>query len=127
MQTGVEGTALQNILPPKTKGGDEESDEESTLVCDGGGPMALQVKMDIQQSIAGDMPPETKHRKQAIHLPEWEDWRKAEEVEMHGMVEDCVYEVAQRKDKLVVGTKTIYKENVRQDGEVETYKCRLVS
>ena len=65
MLAGVEETALQSLLPA-TKGGDEEGDEESTSVCDGGGPMALQVKVDIQQSIAGDMPPEPKNRKQAM-------------------------------------------------------------
>ena len=36
MHTGVEGAALQSLLPT-TKGGDEEDDQESTSVCDGGG------------------------------------------------------------------------------------------
>ena len=55
MHTGVEGEALQSFLPT-TKGGDEEGDEENTSVFDSGGPMALQVKVDIQQSIAGERP-----------------------------------------------------------------------
>ena len=72
MYTGVEGALLQNLLPT-TKGGDQEGDEGSTPVYNGGGPMASQVKVDIQQSIAGDMSPEPKTRKQAMHLSEWEE------------------------------------------------------
>ena len=56
-------------------------------MCDGGG---LQVKVDMPESIAGDIPPETKHRQQTMDSPEREEWRKAEEVKMHGMVENCV-------------------------------------
>ena len=47
--------------------------------------------MGIQQSIAGGMKPEPGNRKQAMHSPEWKEWRKAEEVETHGMVENCAY------------------------------------
>ena len=46
---------------------------------------------------------------------------------MLGMVENCVYkQVAWPKDKLVVGTKMLYKRKLGQDGKVEKYKCRLV-
>ena len=46
---------------------------------------------------------------------------------MHGMVEKSVYkQMARSKDKLVVGTKFLYKIKIERDGEVETYKCRLV-
>ena len=45
MHTGVEGAALQSLLPA-TKGGDEEGDGESASVCDGGGPMALQIRVE---------------------------------------------------------------------------------
>ena len=45
---------------------------------------------------------------------------------MHGMVEKSVYkQMARPKDKLVVWTEFLYKIQIEQDGEVETYKCRL--
>ena len=43
VHTGVEGEAFQRF-PPTTKEVGEKGDEGSTLVCDGGGSMALQVK-----------------------------------------------------------------------------------
>ena len=47
---------------------------------------------------------------------------------MLGMVENFVYkQVARPKDKLVVGTKMLYKRKIGQDGKVEKYKCRLVA
>ena len=47
---------------------------------------------------------------------------------MVGMVENCVYkQMARPKDKLVVGTKMLYKRKIGQDGKVEKYKCRLVA
>ena len=47
--------------------------------------------------------------------------------EMFGMVKNCVYkQVARPKDKLVVGTKMLYKRKIGQDGKVEKYKCPLV-
>ena len=47
---------------------------------------------------------------------------------MLGMVENCVYkQVARPKDKLVVGTKMLYKRKIERDGKVEKYKCRLVA
>ena len=59
---------------------------------------------------------------------EWDEWRKAEETEMLGMVKNCVYDqVARPKDKLVIGTKMLYKRKIGQDGKVEKYKCRLVA
>ena len=108
MHVGVEGAAPQSSLPTNEKG-----DEESTSVCDGGGPMALQVKVDIQQSIAGDMSPEPKNREQAMNLSDGEKWRKAEEVEMHGLVENSVYkQVTRLKGGLVIGTKILYNRKV---------------
>ena len=80
--------------------------------------MAMQVTLDI---------PESRNRRQAMESPEWDEWRKAEETEMLGMVENWVYkQVAWPKDKLVVGTKMLYKRKLGQDGKVEKYKCRLV-
>ena len=47
---------------------------------------------------------------------------------MLGMVENCVYDqVTRPKDKLVIGTKMLYKRKIGQDGKVEKYKCRLVA
>ena len=72
--------------------------------------------------------PEPRNRRQAMESPEWDEWRKGEETEMLGMVENCVYkQVAWPKNKLVVGTKIIYKRKIGQDGKVEKYKCRLVA
>ena len=46
---------------------------------------------------------------------------------MLGLVENCVYkQVTWPKDKLVVGTKMLYKRKLGQDGKVEKYKCRPV-
>ena len=127
VHTGVEGAALQSLLR-LTKGGDEEGDEGSTSVYDGGGPKALQMKVDTQQSIVGDIPPEPKNRKQTMHSSEWDEWRKAEEVEMHGIVENCVNNQAARpKDKLVVGTIMPCKKKDwtgRRGREVQGSTCR---
>ena len=56
VHTGVEGAALQSLLP--TKEGDEEGDEQSTSVYDGRGLTAFEMKVDIQQSTVGGMPPD---------------------------------------------------------------------
>ncbi|CAN0307352.1 unnamed protein product [Ascophyllum nodosum] len=72
--------------------------------------------------------PEPRNRRQAMESQSWDEWRKAEETEMLEMVEDWVYkQVARPKDKLVVGTKILYKRKIGQDGKVEKYKCRLVA
>ena len=92
---------------------------EDALACDEEGQMAMQATLDI---------PEPRNRRQAMESQEWDEWRKAEETEMLGMVENCVYkQVARPKDKLVVGTKMLYKRKIGQDGKVEKYKCRLVA
>ena len=62
-----------------------------------------------------------------MESPEWDEWRKAEETEMLGVVENCVYkQMVRPKDTLVVGTKMLYKRKIGHDGKVEKYKCRLV-
>ena len=92
---GVEGAALHLFLP--TIEAEEENGVEDALACDDGGQMAMQATLDI---------PEPKHRRQAMESPECDEWRKAEETEMLGMVENCVHKLMARpKDKLVVGTK----------------------
>ena len=115
--TGVEGEALHCFLPAIEA--EEENGVEDALACDDGGQMAMQATLDT---------PEPRNRRQAKESQEWDEWRKAEETEMLGMVENCVYkQVARPKDKLVVGTKMLYKRKIGQDGEVEKYKCRLVA
>ena len=70
---------------------------------------------------------EPRNRRQAMESPEWDEWQKAEETDMLGMVENCVDEqVARPKDKLVAGTKTLYKQEIGQDGKLEKYKCRFI-
>ena len=90
--------------------------------------MVLQMKVDIPDPIVGDMRPEPNTRQQAMNSPEWEEWQKARKVEKHSMGEICVYKQVDRpKGKLVVGNKMYCKRKIRQDGEVEKYKCRLVA
>ena len=91
---------------------------KDALACDDGGHMAMQATMNILKP---------RSRRQAMESSEWDRWRKAEDTEMLGMVENCVHkQVARVKDKLVVATKMLYTRNIGQDGKVEKYKCRLV-
>ena len=116
-QTGVEGAALHCFLPAIEA--EEENGVKDALVCDDGGQMAMQATLDI---------PEPRNRQQAMESPEWDKWWKAEETKMLEMAENCVYkQVARPKDKLVVGTKMLYKRKIGQDGKVEKYKCRLIA
>ena len=113
----MEGAALHCFLPAIKA--EEENGVEDALACDDEGQMAMQVTLDI---------PEPRNRRQAMESPEWDEWRKTDETEMLGMVENCVYkQVARSKDKLVVGTKMLYKRKIGKDGKVEKYKCRLVA
>ena len=108
---------MHRFLP--TIEAEEENGVEDALACDDRGQMAMQTTLDI---------PEPRNRRQAMESPEWDRWRKAEETEMLGMVENCAYkQVARPKDELVVGTKMLYKRKIGQDGKVEKYKCRLVA
>ena len=62
----------------------------------------------------------------AMKSAEWSAWREAEETEMRGMIENSVYEqVVRSKDKLVFGTKMLYKRKVGGDGTVEKYSIAL--
>ena len=115
--TSVEGEALHCFLPAIET--EEETGVEDALACDDGGQMAMQATLDV---------PEPRNRRQAMESPEWDEWRKAEETEVLGMVENCVYkQVARPKDKLVVGTKMLYKRKSRtgrQGREVQVPTCR---
>ena len=98
--TGVEGEALHCFLLAIEA--EEENGVEDALACDDGGQMAMQATLGI---------PEPRNRRQAMEPQEWNEWRKAEETEMLGIVEKCIYkQVARPKDKLVVGTKMLTSE-----------------
>ena len=115
--TGVERAGLHCFLPAIEA--EEENGVEDALACDDVGQMAMQATLDIS---------EPRNRRQAMESPEWDEWRKAEETEMLGMVENCVHKQVDRpKDRLVVGTKMLYKRKIGQDSKVEKYKCRLVA
>ena len=115
--TSVEGEALHCFLPAIEA--EEENGVEDALACDDGGQMTMQATLDK---------PKPRNRRQAMESPEWDEWRKAEETEMLGMVEKYVFkQVARPKDKLVVGKKTIYKRKNRtgrQGREVQVPTCR---
>ena len=97
--TGVEGEALHCFLPAIEA--EEVNGVEDALAFDDGSQMAMQATLDI---------PEQMNRRQAMESPEWDEWRKAYETEMLGMIENCVYkQVVRPKDKLVVGRKMLYK------------------
>ena len=95
----MEREALHCFLPAIEA--EEENGGDDAFACDDGGQMAMQATLDT---------PEPRNRRQAMESQEWDEWRKAEETGMLGMVEYCVYkQVARPKDKLVVGTKMLYK------------------
>ena len=115
--TGAEGEALHCFLPAIET--EEENGVEDALACDDGGQMAMQATLDI---------PEPRNWRQAMESPGWDEWREAEKTGMLGMVENCVQkQVARPKNKLVVGTKMLYKRKIGQDGKVEKYTYRLVA
>ena len=76
----MEGEALHRFLPAIEA--EEENGVEDALACDDGGQMAMQATLYI---------PKPRNRRQAMESPKWDEWRKAEETEMLGMVENCVY------------------------------------
>ena len=53
MHVGEKGAAPQSFLPAN-----EEGDEKNVPMCDGGGTINLQRKVEIPEPIARDMPPE---------------------------------------------------------------------
>ena len=58
----------------------------------------------------------------------WSQWRGALKCEMDDQIARVVWMVVDRpKGKTVLGTKTVLKRKVGQDGRVEKYKCRFVA
>ena len=60
----------------------------------------------------------TVNRQQTMNSPDMEEWRKARRIKKCKM--------ARPSEKLVIGARRLYKQNMREDGEVERYKYRLV-
>ena len=69
---------------------------------------------DTREDVTG-----TVSRQQAMDLMDIEKWRKARR--------KTKCKMARPNYKLVVGTKKLYEKKIKQDGEVEKYKCRLVA
>ena len=97
----------------------KEVDEENESVCDGGDSTILQVKVEIPELILGDLSTATVNRQQAMDSLEMEEWRKGRRKKKCKM--------ASPNDKLVVEARIFHKRNVREDGEVKKYKCRVVT
>ena len=76
----MEGEALHCFLPVIEAG--EENGVEDALTCDDSRQMAMQTTLDILES---------RNQRQVMESPEWDEWRKAKETEVLGMVENCVY------------------------------------
>ena len=102
----MEGVALQSFCR-QPKQADEERAKESVSVCDGRGPMVLQVKVDKPEPIAGDI-----HRNRKTGSRRW----TRRDRKIGGKRRKWKW-VARPKAKLVVGTKMLYKRNFGQDGE----------
>ncbi|CAM9786059.1 unnamed protein product, partial [Ascophyllum nodosum] len=78
--------------------------------------------------LASYLPDEPTTLHEAKVSPEWPQWRGALKREMDGQIARGVWKVVDRpKGKTVLGTKTVFKRKVGQDGRVEKYKCRFVA
>ena len=77
---------------------------------------------------ASYLPDEPTTLHEAKVSPEWPQWRGALKREMGGQIARGVWKVVDRpKGKTVLGTNTVFKRKVGQDGRVERYKCRFVA
>ena len=104
--------STQSSLPTN-----EEGNEESVSMCNGGGTMFF-------QRISGATGPDSEghvtgaaNRQKMMNALEMEEWRK---------VWRKKWKVARPNDKLVVRARMIYKTKMK-DGEVEKYKSRLTA
>ncbi|CAN0306497.1 unnamed protein product [Ascophyllum nodosum] len=78
--------------------------------------------------LASYLPDEPTTLHEAKVSPEWPQWCGALKREMDGQIARGVWKVVDRpKGKTVLGTKTVFKRKVGQDGRVEKYKCRFVA
>ena len=90
--------------------------------------IALQAASTMPTGLASYLPDEPTTLHEAKVSPEWPQWRGALKREMDGQIARGVWKVVDRpKGKTVLGTKTVFKRKVGQDGRVEKYKCRFVA
>ena len=108
MLTGVEGAEPQSFLPTikeVDEEGDEEGDEESASVCNAGGLDGFAAEGGDPGADSRGHATGTETRQQAVDSLEMEEWRKARRKWR------CM--VARPKGNLVIGTKMLYKTNIR--------------
>ena len=90
--------------------------------------IALQAASTMPTGFASYLPDELTTLHEAKVSPEWPQWRGALKHKMDGQIARGVWMVVDRpKGKTVLGTKTVFKRMVGQDGRVEKYKCRFVA
>ena len=90
--------------------------------------IALQAASTMPTSLASYLPDEPTTLHEAKVSPEWPHWTGALKREMDGQIARGVWKVVdQPKGKTVLGTKTVFKRKVGQDGRVEKYKRRFVA
>ncbi|CAN0170208.1 unnamed protein product, partial [Ascophyllum nodosum] len=78
--------------------------------------------------LASYLPDEPITLHEAKVSPEWLQWRGALKREMDGQIARGVWKVVDRpKGKIVLGTKSVFKRKVDQDGRAEKYNCRFVA
>ena len=97
MHAGVEGAAPQSSLPTN-----EEGDKESVSMCDGGGTMIFERKVELPEPIKRYVTGAVSQQ-QAMNALEMEEWREIRK-------KKC--KVARPNDKLVVGARVIYKRQI---------------
>ena len=90
--------------------------------------IALQAASTMPTSLASYLPDEPITLHEAKVSPKWPLWHGALKREIDGQIARGVWKVVDRaKGKTVLGTKTVFKRKVDQDGRVEKYKCRFVA
>ena len=90
--------------------------------------IALQAASTMPTDLSSYLPDEFTNLHEAKVSSEWPQWRGALKREMDGQIARVGWKVVDRpKGKTVLGTMTIFKRKVGQDGHVEKYKCRFVA
>lgn len=73
--------------------------------------MAMQVALTTPEESASYLPVVPDNRREAQGPPEWQEWKRAGEAEMGGLIRNGVWDQVKHPDyELVVGAKTIYKQ-----------------
>ena len=90
--------------------------------------IALQAASTMPTGLASYLPDEPTTLHEAKVPPEWPQSRGALRREMDGQITRGVWKVVDRlKGKLVLGTKTVVKRKVSEDGRVEKHKLCFVA